>query len=116
MQALMLTGRVLFRFLRTGTGSTVVPVPLLKKEARFTQSEFWWSFLAAAIQESAITPYFDTSDGRPRALGNLMNRTVPHSMPRKLFRTMEDNMLALATLEKIVEESEAAKQDEADNK
>lgn len=32
-----------------------------------------------------------------------------------LFRTMEDKKLALATLEKIVEESEAAKQDEADN-
>lgn len=102
MQALMLTGRVLFRFLHTGTGSTAVPVPLLKKEARFTQSEFWWSFLAAAIQESAITPYFDTSDGRPRALGNLMNRTVPHSMPRKLFRTMEDSLNAESVLNMTV--------------
>ncbi len=92
MREQLLTARDLYRFMNVGIGSPQVSIPLFKDGYNFTQAGFWWSFLSEGIPESAITPYFYTGRGRPRALSNLMNRTVSHSMPRKLYHTMEEHL------------------------
>ncbi len=92
MQEQLLTARVVYRFLNIGVGTPLAPIPLLNNRFHTTQTGFWWCFLSAGIPESSITPYFYTGNGRPRALSNLMNRTVPHSMPRKLYHTMEESL------------------------
>ena len=92
MQEELLTARVLYRFLMTGFGTSSAPVPLLHKDLHVTLVKFWWCFFSAGIPEPALTRYFDTANGRSRALSNLMNRTVSHSMPSQLYRTMEENL------------------------
>ena len=92
MREQVLTARKLYRFLAVGVGRPSVCIPFLSKRMDVTQTEFWWCFLAAGIPESPLLPYFEPRKHPPRALSNLMNRTVPHSMPVKLYRALEDNL------------------------
>ena len=92
MQEQLLTLRRLYRLLTHGVETPAAPLPLLKREARFTQADFWWGFLTAAIPEPAVKPWFYHDGKRPRALSNLMNRTIPHSLPLRLQRLLEEQL------------------------
>ena len=92
MEGATLTARRLYRLLNAGSGNTSRPIPLLKKSLRITQTDFWWCFLSAGMDEKTLLPYFYTGDGRPRALSNMMNRTVTHSIPGRLYHTMEERL------------------------
>lgn len=92
MREQYLTARNLFRFLAVGVGKPTVCIPFLSKHLDVTQSGFWWCFLSAGIPESALLPYFEPRRQPPRALSNLMNRTVPHSMPVRLYHAMEEHL------------------------
>ena len=84
METQLLTARFLYRFLTVGSGSSVMPLPLLKKTFPLTQISFWECFLLAGIPEPVIAPYVTIDEVRPRARSNMMNRTVPHAMPGRL--------------------------------
>ena len=86
----VLTARYLYRFLKGSTGP--LSLPLLRQDIVFTQTDFWFCFLCEAIPEPAVLPIFNTSVGRRRTLSNLMNRTVPHSLPKQLYRDLEENL------------------------
>ena len=92
MHEQILTARNLFRFLAVGVGRPGARIPFLSRHLHVTQSGFWWCFLSAGIPESVMLPYFEPQGHPPRALSNLMNRTVHHSMPIKLFRVMEESL------------------------
>ena len=85
-----LTARNLFRFLSVGIRKPGVSIPFLSPHLHVTQSGFWWCFLSSGIPESDLLCYFEPRKEPPRALSNLMNRTVPHAMPLKLYRAMEE--------------------------
>ena len=93
MQEQYLTARNLFRFLSVGVGRPTANISFLSKRLNVNQSGFWWCFLSAGIPEAVMLPYFEPRRHPPRALSNLMNRTVPHSMPIKLYRAMEENLI-----------------------
>lgn len=92
MKEQLLTLRRLYRFLILADENTAAPLPYLKRKAHFTQVDFWWGFFTAGIPEPAVKPWFFAGEGRPRALSNLMNRTVPHSLPLKLERVLEEHL------------------------
>ena len=92
MREQFLTARNLFRFLVVGAGKPKACIPFLSKHLNVTQSGFWWCFLSAGIPESVMLPYFLPRRHPPRALSNLMNRTVSHSMPIRLYNGTEENL------------------------
>jgi len=67
-------------------------LPMLRQDIAFTQTDFWFCFICEAIPEPAVLPVFNTSVGRRRTLSNLMNRTVPHSLPKQLYRDLEEHL------------------------
>ena len=86
----VLTARYLYRFLKGSTGQA--SLPMLRRDIAFTQTDFWFCFLCEAIPEPEVLPIFNTSVGRHRTLSNLMNRTVPHSLPKQLYRDLEEHL------------------------
>ena len=92
MSEQLLTLRRLYRLLTLGVENPAAPLPFLKREAHFTQADFWLGFLTAAIPEPAVKPWFYNGAKRPRALSNLMNRTVPRSLPLKLQCLLEEQL------------------------
>ena len=92
MKEQLLTARNLYRLLMVGAGAHSGQVPLIRASYWTTQSAFWCNFLAAGLPEEALLPYFAMGKARPRALSNLMNRTVPHSLPLKLYHVMEERL------------------------
>ena len=70
MEGATLTARRLYRLLNAGSGNTSRPIPLLKKSLRITQTDFWWCFLSAGMDEKTLLPYFIqvTADPAPSAI------------------------------------------------
>ena len=90
MEELFLTLRCLYRFLKDSKNAS--SLPLLRQDIKFTQTDFWFCFLCEGLPEPAVLQVFDVSIKRSRTLSNLMNRTVSHSLPRQLYRQMEESL------------------------
>ncbi|MBE5807616.1 MAG: hypothetical protein E7317_04675 [Clostridiales bacterium] len=102
MRGKLLTARNLYRFLSTGIGNSYATIPMLSRTLGVTQTGFWRCFLAAGIPEPALSVYFEPRRNPPRGLSNLMNRTVPHSMPVKLYQATEEYLDPEALLHIVV--------------
>ena len=92
MREQLLTARRLYRFLSSGSGHSGAPVPLLSQTLNLNQNGFWQCFLSQAIPEAALSLSFEPFKNPPRSLSNLMNRTVPHAMPVKLYQAAEEHL------------------------
>ncbi|MBQ8161415.1 MAG: hypothetical protein IJ083_11815 [Clostridia bacterium] len=107
MSTHLITGRSLYRFLWEGIGRPSTPIPIINQKGHYTQTDFWWNFLSAGVPEAPLLPYFSPESGRSRSLSNLMNRTIHHAMPVKLYRLLEEHLNADALLDITIWVSEA---------
>ena len=91
MDSFLLTARRIYMLLARGSergGS----VPFLSGVTRYTLTHFWWAFLSECVPDSVLSPYFETTQKRSRALSSLMNRSASRSMPVKLYQALEEHL------------------------
>lgn len=91
----MLTPKNLYR-LMTGRLRPYTGVMMLPSGRRHstTLTKFWWNFLSNLVPGPVLDPMFEVGEHRPRALSNIMNRTVKPSLPQKLGHALDSGLQA----------------------
>ena len=92
MENELLTPRLIYMLLAHGGMEKDNTVSFISSVTHYTLTHFWWAFLSECLPDSVLSPYFETKQKRNRALSNLMNRSVPHSMPVKLYQALEEHL------------------------
>ena len=94
----LLTPRSIYMLLAHGNAAEEHPITFLSPLTHYTLTHFWWAFLSECVPDHILTPYFETSQKRSRALSNLMNRSAPRSMPVRLYHALEEHLTVEGSL------------------